>query len=139
MGGKSKFKVYFFHEYRSLPFPEKHLKETIQAIVKSERNIPNKSINVILCSNYKIAKLNKKYRNVKSATDVLSFFFGDEDFFGEIYISLQKAKIQAKQYKHSYSDEMRRLLVHGFFHLLGFDHDTKKNRALMESFEQKYI
>jgi probable rRNA maturation factor len=138
MSRKQHSNVNFFHDYRSLPFPRKHLQKTADEMIKREKIIINKTVNVILCSNYKIRKLNHKFRNIDRATDVLSFFFGDEDLLGEIYISLQKAAVQSKQYNIPYADEVRQLFIHGFLHLLGYNHKTKKEQEIMKAHEQLY-
>ena len=95
-------------------------------------------MNVIFLSDYKIRKLNREHRNRDRATDVLSFPFNDDDFLGEIYISLQRASAQARRYRCSYTDEVNRLFVHGIFHLLGYDHTTGKERKAMEVQEKRY-
>jgi probable rRNA maturation factor len=64
---------------------------------------------------------------------------GDSDLFGEIYISLERAKVQSRRFGITYDDEIIRLFVHGFFHLLGYDHQGIKERELMESKERNYI
>lgn len=128
----------FFHDYRSLPFPRKHLNIIVDKMYNNETRIRNKSVNVVLCSDYKIRRLNKKYRKIDRTTDVLSFPFEDDIFLGEIYISLQRAAVQARRYNVSYADEVGRLFVHGLFHLLGYDHKTEKKRTIMEKYEKRY-
>ena len=108
-------------------------------IYEGEKVNREQKINLILCSDYTIRKLNREYRNIDRATDVLSFPFGEPDFLGEIYISLQRAKVQARRYGISYNDEIVRLFVHGTFHLLGYDHIIESERLEMEKMERKYI
>lgn len=138
MSNKQHLKISFFHDYKSLPIPQKLLNKTAADIAKKEKAIFNNPINVILCSNYKIRKLNAKYRKIDRATDVLSFYFGDDDLLGEIYISLQKAEAQSKQFSISYNEEIKRLFIHGIFHLLGYDHNTKKEEATMKAKEKQF-
>jgi probable rRNA maturation factor len=97
-------------------------------------------------SNQKIQSLNKKWRQRNSATDVLSFslLVEDEDSLvfalmikdmpldlGEIVISAPRARMQADQYGHSFDREMAFLFVHGFLHVLGFDHMTAREEKEM--------
>ena len=131
--------VHFIHDYQSFPFPRKKLNYTAQKLYKMYKTCSTKHCNVILCSDYKIRKLNLLYRKIPKPTDVLSFSFQDQDFLGEIYISLQRAHIQARRYKTTYQDEVKRLFVHGFLHLLGFDHSNKIDRETMEAHEQRYV
>ncbi|MBD3319588.1 MAG: rRNA maturation RNase YbeY [Chitinivibrionales bacterium] len=130
--------VEFIHDYKTLDYPENRLRHIAGEIYKKERIPQMKAVTVILCSSYKIKKLNASYRNTDRATDVLAFPFDDTDFLGEIYISLQRCKSQASRFRISYSDEIIRVFVHGMFHLLGFTHETKDTRQLMEQHESKY-
>lgn len=130
--------INFFHDYTSLPFPRARLKRTAERIYQHHKEIMHKAVNVIFCSDYFIRKLNRDFRHIDHTTDVLSFPFNDEDFLGEIYISLQRAAIQARRFKCSYADEVNRLLVHGFLHLLGYDHEIEKERIIMEAQEKRY-
>lgn len=130
--------VQFFHEYLSCAFPRKKLKKTADMFYRKEKKIRNRAVDVILCSDYRIRKLNSTYRNVDRTTDVLAFPFDDDDLLGEVYISLQRAAVQARRYKVAYADEVNRLFIHGLAHLLGFDHTTKNERKKMEMYEKRY-
>lgn len=97
------------------------------------------SFNVIIVDNEYIHKLNKEYRKIDRPTDVITFALEDyedikyEDFrlLGDIYISLDKAKSQAIEYGHSFKREICFLAVHGFLHLLGYDHMEKEEEKIM--------
>jgi probable rRNA maturation factor len=91
-----------------------------------------------LCSDFKIRKLNAEYRGKDRITDVLSFPFKEKDLLGEIYISLQRADVQARRFAISYEGEIERLFLHGLFHLHGYDHTNAKNRRTMEAKENLY-
>jgi len=130
--------IEIIHRYQSLPCPKKLLRETAAAVYNGENVGKNESTTLILCSDYAIRKLNRQYRKIDRATDVLSFPFGDPDLLGEIYISLQRAKIQAKRYGLTYNEELKRLFIHGLLHLMGYDHHKKAEREAMESKEREY-
>lgn len=95
--------------------------------------------NVIIVDNQYIHKLNKEYRNIDRETDVITFALEDNDdihydnfrLLGDIYISLDKAKSQAIEYGHSLKREICFLAVHGFLHLLGYDHMKKEEEKIM--------
>jgi len=75
--------------------------------------------------------LNRNYRGKDYATDVLSFAYGGnevegEPFLGEIIIAPAVAAEQAQRFRTGMENEMRRLLVHGILHLLGYDHETDR-------------
>ena len=91
-------------------------------------------VSVTFTDNEGIRALNREYREKDSATDVLSFpqydfFFGEvpaSDFFcelGDIVISLERARAQAKEIGHGYKREVAFLAVHSVLHLLGYDHE----------------
>lgn len=102
---------------------------------KEERIPGNAELSVSIVNNNEIRELNRIYRNKDQVTDVLSFALQDdvEDkddiresgiplILGDIIISLDKAKEQAVEYKHSLKRELGFLTVHGLLHLLGYDH-----------------
>jgi probable rRNA maturation factor len=84
-------------------------------------------LSIVLVSDAQIRRLNKLYRNKDKPTDVLSFPIGEkvEDWLilGDIVISVDTARRQAKELGHSLEEELKRLLVHGLVHLLGYDHE----------------
>ncbi|MED1802111.1 rRNA maturation RNase YbeY [Brevibacillus sp. HB1.4B] len=112
---------------------------------------------VTLVNNERIHELNRDYRGVDRPTDVLSFamnepgegemeIFIDEDeasefpnMLGDIIISVPKAQEQAEDYGHSFERELGFLTVHGFLHLLGYDHGTPEEEKEMFSRQEKVL
>lgn len=112
---------------------------------------------VTLVNNERIHELNRDYRGVDRPTDVLSFamnepgegemeIFIDEDeasefpnMLGDIIISVSKAQEQAEDYGHSFERELGFLTVHGFLHLLGYDHGTPEEEKEMFSRQEKVL
>lgn len=93
---------------------------------------------VIIVDNTYIHRLNKTYRKIDKITDVITFALEDTmdietvpRLLGDIYISIEKAKEQALEYEHSLKREICFLAVHGFYHLLGFDHQTEEEEKIM--------
>ena len=117
--------------------------ETVKKVLESalqKEKLENTSFNVIIVDNNYIHELNKTYRNIDRETDVITFALEDEDtiinpseerVLGDIYISIDKAREQAKDYSHSLLRELSFLAVHGFYHLLGYDHQTKEEESIM--------
>ena len=108
-------------------------------LYRSEKISERQKISLVFCSDQVIHRLNAKYRNVDRPTDVLSFTLNDPDLLGEIYISLERVKKQAREYHVSCKEEILRLFIHGFFHLLGYDHEMAADRAKMELKERLYL
>jgi probable rRNA maturation factor len=84
-------------------------------------------LSIVLVSDPQIKRLNKLYRNKDKPTDVLSFPIGEKVkgwlILGDIVISVDTARRQAKELGYSLEEELKRLLVHGLVHLLGYDHE----------------
>jgi probable rRNA maturation factor len=72
--------------------------------------------------------LNKRFLGKNYVTDVLSFPSGDDNRAGDIAISLQRARAQAREWNHSTEDEIRVLMLHGLLHLMGMDHESDTGR-----------
>lgn len=135
----NKSPVTLIHKYQTLPCPSREIQLLCRKLYYGEKIPFEQKTDVILCSDYFIKKLNRAYRGKEYATDVLSFSFNEPDYLGEIYISLQRVKVQARRFGISYNDEVLRLFVHGMFHLLGYDHQTIAQRNEMEEKEQRYF
>jgi probable rRNA maturation factor len=96
-------------------------------------------IDIAVVSDEKIRELNRTFRSIDSATDVLSFPASEElmegppvfGFLGDIAISFETAVRQAKEYGHSIARELSFLAVHGALHIMGFDHGTPVDEAEM--------
>ena len=98
------------------------------------------SCSIIIVDNTFIHKLNKEYRGIDRVTDVISFALEDDKsmiipddirLLGDIYICLDKAREQAKEYGHSLERELCFLAVHGVYHLLGYDHENEEEAKIM--------
>lgn len=109
-------------------------------------------VSVSLVDNEFIHKMNREYRNVDRPTDVISFAFldgcedRDEQFhsngpvcLGDIYISVDRAKEQAKEYGNTIEREMSFLFVHGILHLLGYDHMTPEDEKVMFALQDEIL
>ncbi len=129
---------------------EKILSEILRAadVVGKLYGCENSELSITLTDDKNIHALNKKYRNIDRPTDVLSFAFRESDepqilnaeveILGDIIISVERAKVQAEEYGHSFLREIIFLEVHGLLHLLGYDHIEESERIEMEG-EQKFI
>ena len=100
-------------------------------------------LSLALVSSAEIRKLNAKYRKKDYATDVLSFPVEDSvsigtRLLGDVVISVEKAKQQAREKRHGLTEEMVMLVIHGVVHLLGYDHErSAKEARIMGRLEKK--
>ena len=110
-----------------------------------DKNQRKTSISILLTDDLYIKKINKKWRKSKKATNVLSFpvskQFKEEGYFfiGDIVLSYETILSECKLREKTFKDHFLHLLVHGFLHLLGYNHDNKRNEKEMEDLEVNYL
>ena len=127
------------------------IEEILEVAAKTE-NIPEGSeVSITFVDNNRIQEINYEYRNKNAPTDVISFAMeelGEGEIeikgidmpriLGDIIISIPRTREQAEEYGHSFKRELGFLALHGFLHLLGYDHETKEDEKIMFS-KQKEI
>lgn len=141
---------------------EELIKASVDHVLSYEDFTKKAEVYVMLTDNIGIRELNKEYRNIDSATDVLSFPMLDFDegyeengdievgiedidpengevVLGDIVISLERAKEQSEEYGHSLNREVAFLVVHSMLHLLGYDHIEESDRVIMRSKEEEIL
>ena len=129
--------------YSDMKFYSEDLEKLIHMVLSKGaelQKVPEDAeISVLICDADTIHELNRDYRNVDAPTDVLSFALneGEDDVpeeekaLGDIVINLDRAVEQAKEFGHSKEREMAYLSVHGFLHILGYDHyDLDEKKAM---------
>ncbi len=140
----------------------KEYKEIIERVVTTcfeEENLINTNLylNVILTNPEMIRQTNEKYRNIDKETDVLSFPMFQkeeidkiiekgkeyeepvEDVLGDVMVSIPKVIEQAKEYGHSVERELAYMIVHGFYHLMGYDHIKEEDKVVMRPKEENIL
>lgn len=108
-------------------------------VLQAENCAQTAEVSVLLTDDEGISVLNVEYRGVDGPTDVLSFsqhegadeFSGEENLLGDLVISVETAKRQAKEQGRALADEVDMLVVHGLLHLLGYDHAEPKEMDRM--------
>ncbi|MFI3252064.1 MAG: rRNA maturation RNase YbeY [bacterium] len=97
-----------------------------------------KTMNIIFVSDEEIKQMNNDYRNKDYITDVISFPNDDREL-GDIFICVEQAKRQAKEYNHSLEREMGFLAVHGYLHVIGYDHETYEEEEVMFKLQKEIL
>ena len=132
------------------------INSVIEACFKIEKlNELDLYVSIILTNPENIKKINKEYRNIDKETDVLSFpMFEKEEIeeiisnkqerpicetIGDIVISVDQVKKQAEEYGHSFTRELLYMVVHGFYHLMGYDHIKEDDKKIMRAKEEKIL
>lgn len=133
-----------------------YVKNVVQTCFKVENLLDlNFYLSITLTTPNQIHTLNKEYRNIDKETDVLSFpmFEKNEideivekrtknkvpEVLGDIVISLERVKEQAKEYEHSFERELSYMIVHGFYHIMGYDHIEEKDKQIMRPKEEAVL
>jgi len=135
-------KVFVHNLNKKFRFNSPSLKRLAERILEKEKT--KAAVNLIFVNDSYMKKLNSKFRGKNKTTDVLSFplesdLKGDSPFLGEVYVSSEQAKRQAREYQVSFQKELQRLVAHGVLHLLGYDHKTKKEASEMKKKEEKFL
>ena len=129
----------------------KLIEKVVQECFKTENLLnTNLYMSIILTNPNHIQELNNTYRKINKPTDVLSFpMFEKEELenynstieepLGDIVISVEQVEIQAKEYGHSFERELSYMVVHGFYHLMGYDHIELGDRVIMREKEENVL
>lgn len=129
-------------------FEEDKIKEYIEYILKKEKSDFDKKdfyVSFMLTTNNVIHEINKEYRGMDRPTDVISFAYneteniGPVEIIGDIIISIDKVREQAKEFEHSDKREFYYLLTHGMLHILGYDHIKDDEKRIMREKEERYL
>ncbi|MBI4359318.1 MAG: rRNA maturation RNase YbeY [Candidatus Nealsonbacteria bacterium] len=131
---------------RSRPrgFPRLDLVRQVEAILAAEKK-KGADLTLIFLGSQKMAELNLRYRQRKGPTDVLAFpadAAGPRDesksYLGEVIICLPRVRQNARKYQENFIREFRRVLFHGVLHLLGYDHEQGRRRAILMKKKEEY-
>lgn len=119
-------------------------KETCKLItnVLTNEEQPDAAISVVFVNDAKIHELNKRFLHHDYVTDVISFPMSEESSIqleGEVYVNVNQAKRQAREYGVRMMNEIGRLIVHGVLHLLGYNDATQRERKRMNALENYYL
>tara|TARA_B110000263_G_scaffold215327_1_gene200251 strand:+ start:414 stop:875 length:462 start_codon:yes stop_codon:yes gene_type:complete len=135
------FVTNFFSENKNFKISNK---KEIRALLKKICKKENKKIsfiNYVFCSDNRLLEINKKYLNHTSLTDVVTFDFSTnkKNIEGDVYISIDRVKENAKKYKETFKKELLRIIIHGLLHLIGFLDKTKEEKNTMTLKENEYL
>lgn len=135
----------FYDKTKTIPSDIIYLLQRLIDFAAKKEGITDKAeMSINFVNNKEIQELNRNYRQQNQPTDVLSFalhapnmkeveIIGEEVplTLGDIVISVDQAKNQAMEYNHSLQREIGFLAIHGFLHLLGYDHNSEENEKVM--------
>ena len=121
-----------------LPVDDHLLIHAAQETLDQQGASPQADITLLISDDVQLQDLNRQFLGIDEPTDVLSFPSGEEidpeteeEYLGDIVLSLERARAQAEAGGHSLESELQLLIVHGVLHLLGHDHAEEEERAVM--------
>lgn len=134
-------KIYFFYE--NIEYKVKGIKEIRLWLIACAASESKKigELNIIFCDDNYLSKINKEYLKHNYLTDVITFDNSENKgiLSGDVFISIERAKENAVLYKQTTTKEVRRLLIHGLLHLIGYSDKSAIARKLMSELEDAYL
>jgi probable rRNA maturation factor len=139
------FTVFIREERRKLPVPQKKLEKIVRYAFQMTGSEEG-DISLVVCDDERITELNEKYKKKNEATDVLAFSMREGEalssigtMLGDIVISIDRASRQATELGETLEEEFVILFVHGLLHLLGFDHQNRREESIMQEYTKMIV
>ena len=134
-------KIIFNFKDVSFLLPNRKLLKTFIAKLFQKEHITVQQLDYIFCSDQYLLELNQTYLGHDYYTDVITFTLSDryEPIRGEIYLSIDRIRENAKLYDRSFRNELHRIMLHGALHLSGYQDKRKKDKELMIAKEDYYL
>jgi len=133
--------IHFFNNKIKFVVQDKSmLKRWITEVIRDNEKIPGE-INFIITSDKVLQKINLKYLNTDTYTDIITFALSEEQEIvsGDIYLSIERIAENSEKYRVTLEEELRRILIHGILHLLGYDDIAANEKKKMTRLENKYL
>ena len=131
--------IFFHKENVSFSIDEEFIVKWVKKSVNS-LGFDVGELSFIFCSDEYLKKINIEYLSHDFFTDVITFDYSMKKLlFGDIYISTDRVKENAKTYSSSFKEELFRVIIHGVLHLCGFNDKTEEEKTLIRSKENEFL
>ncbi|HHN47425.1 MAG TPA: rRNA maturation RNase YbeY [Bacteroidales bacterium] len=112
----------------------------LNTCIKNEGRKPGE-INIIFCDDEYLLKINKEFLGKNDLTDIITFDFSENEkiISGDLYISFERVRANAKEFNVTFSEEICRVMVHGVLHLLGYGDKKKEEKQVMRQKEDDLL
>ena len=135
---KKNLKIEFHFIEVTVGIEEKKISKWINHVVQQHQKDPNE-LNIIFCNDEYLLEINKQYLNHDYYTDIITFPHSEEEVYGDLYISIDRVRENAKNLSIDQELEILRVIIHGVLHLLGFKDKTKKEIEVIRKKEDEAI
>ncbi|MBM4128700.1 MAG: rRNA maturation RNase YbeY [Nitrospira sp.] len=141
--------VYIRNQQRSIKVNQQRLRRLLRKALHL-LGLPRAELSILLVNDRRMRLLNRQFRGVERMTDVLSFpqvekltrrsaLSTHEFVLGDIVINVQRAKRQAVENRLTFNEELKRLILHGLLHLIGYDHEKSRYRKKKMELKEKEL
>ena len=131
--------IFFHSECDFKPESISHLDSWIKDAIANEQKILGE-INYIFCDDDYLLEKNQTYLNHDTYTDIITFDYSEENSVsGDIFISIERLKENARKFAVPFDTELRRVMIHGVLHLIGYKDKSDKEKKLMREKEDSYL
>ena len=118
---------------------KRHLTSWIEEVINKESRLLEELV-FNFCSDESLLKINKEFLKHDTLTDVITFdYSSSKTVSGEVFISVDRVRENAKEFHQDFNDEIRRVMIHGVLHLCGYKDKTPKDKALMSDMENRHL
>ena len=133
--------IHFFFEIKNISLRERNrLKQFILSIFKAEKK-KCVGLTYIFCSDKRLLEINRQFLDHDFYTDIITFDLSDKkgELIGEVYISTDRVRDNAKTFGEKFNAELHRVIFHGALHLCGYRDKTAKEKSQMTAKEEFYL
>ncbi len=133
--------INFFSEKKTFEVSQKDKLRLLLKEVCKQENAQLSFINCVFCSDEYLLQINKKHLKHNFLTDIITFDFSEkkDQIEGDLYISVDRVKENAKKYGDTFKTETIRVVLHGLLHLIGYKDKSEKEKKRMRVLENKYV
>lgn len=131
--------LFHLEDVQKFPLERRKLKAWLKSAMEEEKHRLG-DLNFIFCSDEHLLDINRQYLKHDYYTDIITFdYVEDAQVSGDVFISVDRVAENAQILKQSFAEEMRRMLIHGTLHLLGYKDKEPDEKQLMTSKEDYYL
>ena len=129
----------FYEDIQPFNLHKKVIKKYIKQLIINEIYKLGE-VSIIFCSDNFLLDINKEYLNHNYFTDIITFnYVEDTTISGDLFISVDRVRENAREYKTSFEKELFRVIFHGVLHLIGYNDKTKEELKVMREKENFYL